>query len=100
MEIKTIIDGQPFLWHASGDFRWGEGGQLCRLADDPLLPRLGEDGYRTVDLPSGCAELLAARVAELLNLDRLEMYHGRIDDAGHEQAIHKNSGPSLRRSTA
>jgi hypothetical protein len=91
IEIETIIDGQPFVWYAGGEFAWGKGAPLCRLAKDPLLPRLGRDGYRIVDLPAGCAELTAARVAELFNCgtNTLETYHQRIDDAGHEKLIEK-----------
>lgn len=89
--IKTVIDGLPFVWQASGDFAWGEGGPLCRLAEDRLLPGLGEDGYRIVDLPSGCAELVAAHVAELLGCapEALADYHQGTDAAEHERLIRK-----------
>jgi ectoine hydroxylase-related dioxygenase (phytanoyl-CoA dioxygenase family) len=78
--------------HVAGDFAWGKGGPLCRIDRDPLLPRLGSDGYIIVDLPAGYAELVANRIAALLGYDRadaLESYHRRVDPERHQQIIEK-----------
>jgi hypothetical protein len=89
--IETVIDGQPFVWQASGDFAWGAGGPLCRIREDRLLPTLGEEGYRIVDLPTGYAELVAARVAKFLGFTpaTLPDYHRRTDATEHERLIQK-----------
>ena len=90
MEIETLIDGKPFEWRAEGEFAWGAGPALCRFEHDPLLPGLGDDGYRILDLPAGCAEQMANRAAALLDYahrDRLESYHLSVDEPRHLQTI-------------
>jgi hypothetical protein len=91
LEVETAIDGETFCWQVSRDFAWGEGGPLCRVTDDPLLPELGAGGYRIVDLPAGCAELAAAAVAGLLGCGTaaLNGYHRRVDESGHQTLIEK-----------
>lgn len=104
-EIETLIDGERFLWRAEGEFAWGAGPPLCRLAGNPLVSRLGEEGCRIIDLPPGTAQRLSEAAAELLGLGRaasLGTYHLRVDEARHLQTIERTRalrftdfGPSL-----
>ena len=55
-QIETLIDGRPFSWAVQGEFSWGSGGPLCQVESDPLLPMLGAQGYRVIDLPPGTAD--------------------------------------------
>jgi len=91
-EIQTLIDGRPFVWRAEGEFAWGDGPALCRFDRDRLLPGLGADGYRIIDLPAGCAERMANRAAALLDAThrgRLSSYHLGVDETRHLQTIEK-----------
>lgn len=91
-EIETLLDGEPFVWRARGEFAWGDGPPLCRVGDDPLLERLGESGCRVVDLPPGGADHLAGAAAALLGCEHaalLDTYHRRIDPAGHLRVVEK-----------
>src|SRR5207244_3274026 len=90
--IETLIDGEPCTWRAEGEFAWGKGPPLCRFDSDPLLPGLGPDGCRIVDLPLGCADRLAGCAAAVLGFDdvgMLETYHQRVDEAQHLRIIDK-----------
>ena len=55
-QIETLIDGRSFSWDVKGEFSWGSGGPLCQVESDPLLPVLGSQGYRVIDLPAGTAD--------------------------------------------
>jgi hypothetical protein len=86
-QIETLIDGRPFSWAVKGEFSWGSGGTLCRVESDPLLPVLGPDGYRVIDLPAGTAERIKAcaqSLPQLKGLSDLEKYHEWVkSDAQH-----------------
>lgn len=89
-QVETLIDGEPTVWSVEGDFAWGSGGTLCRLEDDPLLPALGDAGYRIEKLAPGTAEMIRDRIAALLGFESPEMlsrYHEGVDDAGHMRTI-------------
>jgi hypothetical protein len=91
-EIETLIDGKPFVWRATGEFAWGAGPPSCRPDRDPLLPGLGIDGCRIVDLPPGCFELMGARAAAIVGcrtIEMLESYHLNVDDTRHIEIIEK-----------
>jgi hypothetical protein len=90
-QIETLIDGRPFSWLVKGEFSWGSGGPLCQLESDPLLPALGADGYRVIDLPAGTAERIKKNVASLpllQGLANLENYHEWVEsEADHLKLI-------------
>src|SRR5438034_8604991 len=99
MRIETLIDGAVFVWKAAGEFAWGQGPPLCRLEQDILLPGLGSDGYRILDLPPGCAEQIADRAAALLCFARADMlarYHRNVRDTQHMKIIEKMRELRLR----
>jgi len=99
MEIETLIDGKVFVWHAEGEFAWGQGPPLCRLEQDILLCGLGSDGYRILDLPPGCADEIADRAAALLGFahrDLLPCYHRDVRDTRHVAVIKKTRELRLR----
>ena len=91
-QIETLIDGRPFSWAVKGEFSWGSGGPLCQVESDPLLPVLGTDGYRVIDLPAGTADRIKKNVGSLPNLDGLtdlENYHEWVkSETDHIKIVH------------
>ena len=80
-QIETLIDGRPFSWDVKGEFSWGSGGPLCQVENDPLLPVLGSQGYRVIDMPPGTAERIkrsARSLPYLEGLTELELYHAWV----------------------
>jgi hypothetical protein len=90
-QIETLIDGRPFSWAVTGEFSWGSGGPLCQVESDPLLPVLGTEGYRVIDLPAGTAERIkkcAQSLPHLAGLSDLEQYHAWVrSETDHQQII-------------
>jgi hypothetical protein len=90
-QIETLIDGRPFSWAVKGEFSWGSGGPLCRVESDPLLPVLGSQGYRVIDLPPGTADRIkrsAQSLSQLAGLTDLEKYHEWVaSEADHLKII-------------
>jgi hypothetical protein len=98
-DIETSIDGTPFVWRVDGDFASGRGPALCRIDRDRLLPGLGSEGYRIIDLPAGWAEQMGERAAAQLGCEHRELlpsYHLNIDEARHLQRIEKTRELRLR----
>lgn len=88
--VNTFIDNKPFEWTVSGDLAWGNGGPLCHSEDDPVARRLGDCGYTVAEMPSGCAELAAERVAAILGFNEtasLETYHLQATTESHQRVI-------------
>lgn len=93
-QIDTLIDGRPFSWLVNGEFSWGSGGPLCQVDSDPLLPVLGTDGYRVIDLPAGIADTIKRNVAALPlleGLSELERYHDWIKSESDHVTLIKAS---------
>lgn len=89
-QIETFIDGQPFSWAVAGEFAWGKGGTLCQVESDPLLPALGPEGYRVIELPAGTAERIRAcalSLPQLAGLAQLEAYHEWVSSEADHQKI-------------
>ena len=90
-QIETLIDGRSFSWDVKGEFSWGSGGPLCQVESDPLLPVLGSQGYRVIDLPAGTADRIkrsARSLPYLEGLAELENYHAWVkSEADHIEII-------------
>jgi hypothetical protein len=95
-QIETLIDGRSFSWDVKGEFSWGSGGPLCQVESDPLLPVLGSQGYRVIDLPAGTADRIkrSARALPYLTACRAREYHAWVtSEADHIEIIKISRDP-------